>query len=376
MRFFLYGGILLLSFFWGACTHPPDDPYVGAPSLYVPEYAQGFQMKEEGALRILYVKKSWLSDDQNYFIYVLYPREDSLLYRGKRGYIPYPVQNAVCLSTTHVAYLEAIGQSDLITGVSGIRYLSNQQVHNRARDVGYEGGIDYELLLSIRPDVVFAYGIAGASNAYLKPLAKMGMPVVFMGDYLENHPLGKAEYMVAFSAFFDAGVMEKTVDAFREICSAYNYLSARIGCETQVVKVLMNAPFNDIWYVPGSDNYMARLVADAGGLVLGSRNGVMESRPVSLEQAYIYALEADFWLNPNTFRSLESLAGSHSRFVHIPAFEERRVFNNTLRTTYGGGSDFFERGVTEPHIILADLIKILHPEVLPEHEWVYYEQLR
>ena len=380
MKNLAIGGVLLLFFFIGSCGQQTSDPYPLAESLYTPLYAQGFQLKKEGDLRILYVKKSWLEDDQNTFAYTLYPRSDALLHKGKEGHIPYPITRAVCLSTTHVAYLEKILQREVIKGVSGAQYLSNPLVKKEVMlgaimDVGYEGALNYEALLSLHPDVVFAYGIAGTSSAYLKPLAQMGVPVVFMGDYLESHPLGKAEYMVAFSAFFDSDVMEMAVGSFTEICEAYHHLLALLHSSSPRVKVLLNAPFKDVWYIPGGDNYMAMLLADAGGVALGSRAGVKESRGISLEQVYQYALEADYWLHPNAFRNLNTLAESDARFAQIPAFKAGCVYNNTLRSTPGGGSDFWESGVTEPHIILSDLIKILHPELLPEYQLVYYERL-
>ena len=371
-----FGTFLIFLIFGSSCVQYPHDPYSQAAPLYTPQYASGFLLKEEEGKRILYVKKSWLDDERNYFTYVLYPRSDSLLYKGKTGHIPYPLKNVVCLSTTHIAYLNAIEQSHLITGVSGAQYLSNQRVRNRATDVGYEGAINYEVLRSLHPDVVFAYGITGISSAYLKPLAKMGVPVLFMGDWMEAHPLGKAEYLVAFSAFFETTVMERAIDRFHDICSAYNNLSKSTKTRSFVPKVLMNAPFKDIWYIPGGDNYLTKIVMDAGGVVMGSKAGVKESISIPLEQSYLYALQADFWFHPNAYRSLDALIDSDTRFIHIPAFKGQRVYNNTLRSTPGGGSDFWETGVTEPHIILADMIKILHPDLFPEHQLVYYEQLK
>jgi len=380
MKCFLSIYLLLLSLFLSSCHEQKDDPYLHAESLYIPEYAQGFSIKQEGDKRILYIKKSWIEGDQSCFTYVLYPRKDSLLYKGKEGFIPYPLFNAVCLSTTHIAYLEAIEQSHLITGVSGAQYLSNEHVREavtlgRVKDVGYEGALNYETLLSLHPDVVFAYGIAGTSTAYLNPLARMGIKVVYMGDYVESHPLGKAEYMVAFSAFFDSHTYQQAINSFKNICDSYNHLKELAHAHTPVVKVLMNAPFKDVWYIPGGNSYMSKLLMDAGAMVLGSKEGVIESSAISLEMAYLYAMEADFWLHPNAYRTLPLLAESDLRFAQIPSFRAQRVYNNTLRSTPGGGTDFWEAGVTEPHIILSDLIKIFHPQLLPEHEWVYYEQL-
>ena len=371
MRSSLLYGYVFLSLLGVSCGQRQSDPYAGAALLYTPEYAKGFLLKEVGNNRILQSES---------FTYILYPRSDSLQNRGKLNHIPYPITHAVCLSTTHVAYLETIGKSKVITGVSGAQYLSNAAireavVQGNVLDVGYEGTLNYEKVLSLHPDVVFAYAIPGASDAYLKPLIQMGVPVIYLSDFLEVHPLGKAEYMVAFSALFDFPVFEDAVSTFRTICTEYFHLTTYVTDIAFTPKILMNAPFKDVWYFPGGKNYLSTLISDAGGVVLGSKEGVIESQPVSLEQAYLYALEADIWLHPNACRTLHDLAESELRFAQIPAFKSQSVYNNTLRSTVGGGSDFWERGVTEPHIILADLIKIFHPQLLPEHEFVYYERL-
>ncbi|MCL2728127.1 MAG: hypothetical protein FWD56_07065, partial [Bacteroidales bacterium] len=154
MKHFVFGSIVLLFLFLGSCGQQQGDPYPNATLLYAPEYARGFFIKREDNKRILYVKKSWLDDDQSSFTYVLYPRSDSLLYQQKAGYIPYPVQKAVCLSTTHIAYLETITQSDVIKGISGAQYLSNQHIRQevslgKVKDVGYESALNYEALLSL-----------------------------------------------------------------------------------------------------------------------------------------------------------------------------------------------------------------------------------
>jgi len=370
MKYLMLSGVLLSLLLLSSCRQGGgDSPAVGSP-LYTPVYAGGFEIREQGDRRILSVKSH---------TYVIYPRKDSLRYRGKTGYIPWPVQNAVCLSTTHIAYLAALEKDGCITGVSGARYISTPGIREAIAskavvDVGYEAALNYETLVSLRPDVVFVYGIPGTSNAFLEPLSKLGLQVVYIGDYLETHPLGKAEYLMAFSAFFESEVMENARMQFEDICNQYNSLKEMVPCDAPV-KALLNAPFKDSWYIPGGENYMTRLLEDAGALVLGSRKGSSESHIISLEQAYIHALEADYWLHPNAYRSLDALSRNDSRFAQVPAFMAQRVYNNTRRNTPQGGSDFWETGVMEPHIILADLMRIFHPDLLPQHQWVYYEPL-
>ncbi|MCL1974475.1 MAG: ABC transporter substrate-binding protein [Bacteroidetes bacterium] len=369
----------LITFFLSSCGGGSIHTDESGSSLYKPSYAAGFALGKEGENRILSIKNSWQKGAAGNFRYVIYPRKDSLLHQGKAGHIPWPVQNAVCLSTTHIAYLAALDRDSCISGVSGAKYVSNPKIRaatasNAIIDVGYEAGLNYETLLALHPDVVFAYGISGASNAFLEPLAKLGLQVVYISDYLETHPLGKAEYLLAFAAFFEPQVIEKAKIQFEDICHQYTSLKESVRYSVRV-KVLLNAPYKDVWYIPGGDNYLTQLFEDAGARVLGSRKGIKESHTVSLEQACLYALEADYWLHPNAFRTLHALSGHDARFAQMPAFLSGRVYNNTRRNTPQGGSDFWETGVTEPQLLLADLISIFHPDLLPNHPLKYYEPL-
>ncbi|HLA43877.1 MAG TPA: hypothetical protein VJZ27_10595, partial [Aggregatilineales bacterium] len=73
--------------------------------------------------------------------------------------------------------------------------------------------------------------------------------------------------------------------------------------------------------------------------------------------------------------NLENGLSEDERFAEFAAYQNGDVFSNDLRTNEFGGNDFYETGVTNPDILLADLIKIFHPELLPDHEFYFYRQL-
>ena len=131
-------------------------------------------------------------------------------------------------------------------------------------------------------------------------------------------------------------------------------------------KVLINIPYADIWYIPGADNYMAQLVRDAGGDLLGSEPGKTESGTIGLEEAYAYAQEADVWLNPGWCRTREQLRSVHPLFARFPVLD-KPVWNNTLQTTEGGGNRFWETGPVHPDWILEDLVHIFSGTPAPLH---------
>jgi len=382
--------------------------------IYKPLYANNFFIAREDGDKVLYLK-------------------DPVSKKETRQVI-HKVKRVVCLSTTHIAYLDAINETRSIVGVSGRQYIYNDKLRN-AKDVGYESAINYEALMSLEPDVVFAYAVPGQPADYIQKIRQLGMNVVEVPEHLEDHPLGKAEFLVAFAAFFDKEVMAmeqfhwiyQTYEEYRLLARQTVTLRQRrkaaenghrkpkppdtpnntppdtpdntpietpnnTPIETpndtppdtpdntsqdtsfKPVKVLINAPFKDVWYIPGTESHQHILIRDAGGVVLGSEPG-KKTAVISTEQAYIYSLEAEFWLHPNQFSDLESLAALDQRFAQSEAFRLGNVWNNNLRSTPAGGSDYFESGAVSPHLILADLIAIFYPEALPKHKFVFYKKL-
>ena len=121
---------------------------------------------------------------------------------------------------------------------------------------------------------------------------------------------------------------------------------------------------------------MVRLIEDAGGKTHTIDSQSNSSRPIDLEQAVVYAHNSDLWLNVGACGSIEELVAQNPKFSDVEAVSKGKVYNNTKRATAGGGSDFWESGVVRPDIVLMDLCKIFHPELLPEYELYYYKQLK
>lgn len=288
-----------------------------------------------------------------------------------------PMDNIVCMSTSQVAGLAAIGADEVISAVSGLRYISNPSIRSRSvSDIGYEASLDYEQILKLAPDVVLTYTVSGAEPPYLSRLRSLGVRVLVLHDHLEEHPLARAEYIRLYGVL--SGRTSCADSLFTAISARYDSLATNVvesmnehsvrsldGQEERRVKVLMNVPYGDAWYIPGGNSYMARLVSDAGGEVLGAEEGTAKSRVISLEQAYELSRQADMWLNPGPFRTRKSLEDSHHAFPMFgPLKEGKPIYNNTLRTTPEGGNDFWESGSVRPDLILEDLITIFS-DIIP-----------
>ena len=347
-------------------------------SVYTPEYASGFNIKgAEGKESVLLtITNPWQgAEGVETQLFIARDGEEApadfegQVLEGNAGRI-------VCMSSTHIAMLDAIGETGRAVGVSGIDYISNEYVaanRDRIGDVGYEGNIDYERLLSLDPDLVLLYGVNGASSMEPK-LRELGIPFMYVGDYLEESPLGKAEWLVALAEV--AGKRGEGEQVFAEIPVRYNALKQRVAdTALDAPSVMLNTPYGDSWFMPSTESYAVRLIADAGGHYIYQKNTGNASAPIDLEEAYLLASQADMWLHTGMANTLAELKAACPKFADTRCFRNGYVYNNNARTNAAGGNDYYESAVVNPDLVLRDLVKIFHPELV-EEEFVYYKRLK
>lgn len=350
-------------------------------TLYAPRYARGFTLLRYGdrGSAVLEIKNPW-QQAEGVTLRVFLSRDGESAPEGFTGeVVPVPIRRAVCMSSTYVAFLDAVGCDTVIRGVSGGKFIYNKKIRerlarNEIADVGYDSGLNHELLFGLRPDVVFIYGISGENSAVTDKMRELGIRVVYVGEYVENSPLGRAEWVVPMAQFVDR--RERAETLFDSIGRDYNRIRELASAEIPRPRVMLNAPWRDSWFVPGDRSYIVQLIRDAGGEYACAGVDSDQSRPISIENAYLAVASSDFWLNPGSARSLAELRTINSRFAEIPAVLRRRVYSNNARRTPDGGSDFWESGVVKPHVILKDMMTILHPGLFPEHRFYYFEPLK
>ena len=281
------------------------------------------------------------------------------------------------MSSSHVAMFDAIGQAKRISGVSGIDYISNPYVREHrlcgeVRDVGYDTNLNFELLAAMRPDLMLLYGVTGENTIVTGKLRELGIPYIYIGDYMEESPLGKAEWLVAVAEI--AGMRERGEEVFREIPLRYDSLKTLAAKAERKPVVMLNTPYGDSWLMAPPSSYVARLIADAGGQYVYTQDTGNQSRPIDTEEAYRLAEMSDCWINVGSAASLKELAEIVPKFMDTRPVREGRVYNNNRRTNPSGGNDYWESGVIHPDLILQDLIRIFHPE-LTDAEPTYYRKL-
>ena len=283
------------------------------------------------------------------------------------------------MSTTHTAMLSALGEAGIIVGISGTGLVYDSLILDAVAsgsilDVGYESNLDKELIVSLKPDLLMAYGVEASSAEYLRKLTEMGVKVMYNADYLEEHPLARCEWIKVFGLL--TGRESKADSLYREVSAAYFSLAAEVRvAEKDQPDVLLGAPWQDVWYVSPANSYMGRLISDAGGKYLFDDLAEPNSVPYAVEAVFRRATEADLWINPGTAESLSDIAVSDHRMTKLPVFTSGCIWNNRNRMTRSGGNDYWEGAVVHPDLLLRDLVSILHPELLPDYKQLYFRRL-
>lgn len=351
-------------------------------TVFSPEYATGFEIKGAEGMEstIVEVKNPWQGAD-GVTMQLFIARDGESAPDGFKGQVlEGDAKRIVAMSSTHIAMLDVVDATDCVVGVSGADFITNPKIQARrdsVGDVGYEGNINYELIMSLEPDIVLLYGVNGASPMEGK-LAELGIPYIYLGDYLEESPLGKAEWLVAVSEII--GKRERGEKVFADIPIRYNAIKQKVkeyvaNHKWELYRFMINTPYGDSWFMPSSKSYAVQLIRDAGGVFVYDKNSGNTSLAVDLEETYLLASHADVWINVGVANSLDEVARMCPKFTDIRCFRSGEVYNNNARTTAAGGNDYYESAVVNPDIVLRDLVKISFPELVKE-DFVYYKQLK
>ncbi|MEQ9468513.1 MAG: ABC transporter substrate-binding protein [Ekhidna sp.] len=284
----------------------------------------------------------------------------------------------VCTSTSHLPYFEMLGAEDAVIGFPNLSYISSETFIERAEnglltDLGPDGSMNMELLLGIDPDAVIAFDMGGESKT-LEKVKEAGIPVYYNSDFLEQSPLGRAEWIKFFGALLHK---EKEADSiFRAIEDEYNRVSALAATQTNRPTILSGVVYGDTWFLPGGDNWAATFFNNAGGKYLWDSDTTSGWLELSFESVYEQGNGADLWIGTSTINSKEELLSQDDRYASFQPFQNDRIYNYNKKIGPNGGYDFFESGYSRPDLVLSDLIKIIHPDLLPEYESVYFQKLK
>ncbi len=342
------------------------------------EYAIGFTAEYIDNYKLVTVPKPFRNASSG-FKYALVPHGDDIPeLPADVKVVRIPIQTVVCTSTTHLPLLDLLDESDKLVGFPTVKYISSETIQQRirdekVRDLGSEKGLNVESLLDLQPELMMTY-VMNADYTTLDQIENANIPVVLNAEYLEETPLGRAEWIKFAALFFDKEQQADSV--FSAIRDNYLRIQGLADATSTKPSVYSGVVYGDSWFMPSGNSWAGKFFKDAGANFLWSETTADGSLELSFESVYDTAYEADFWIGTASFGALAEIEASDSRYTNFKAFKEGTVFTYNARVTESGGNDFFESGFARPDLVLADLFKILHPEKLPEHQLYFYSQLK
>ncbi|MEL6304426.1 MAG: ABC transporter substrate-binding protein, partial [Bacteroidota bacterium] len=340
-------------------------------------YASGFSIERFSDFTLIEVNSPWPGAEKTY-TYALVPKEKlAVITLPKEKYdaiIATPVDRIVATATTHVAALEQLGVLDKLVGFPNTDYISSPQARKmiaagNVKDLGANEMLNTEMVLQLQPDLVMGFAI-NASNKSYQTLENAGIPVVLNGDWTEQTPLGKAEWIRFFAPFFHKDSLANK--HFGTIEADYNEAKKLAEDTKNVPTVLIGGLFKDVWYVSGGKSWMAQFLSDAHTNYLWSDTEETGGIGLSVESVLAKGQSADFWFNPSMHKSYDEMEAASPHYERFKAFQNRKVFSNSMKTGETGGTLFFEEGPLRPDLVLKDLISILHPEILENHTLQFF----
>ncbi|MFI6756640.1 ABC transporter substrate-binding protein [Rhodococcus coprophilus] len=288
--------------------------------------------------------------------------------------ITVPITSLYSASTTHLPLVTELGVLDTLTGVSKGSFVSDAAVLDRIASgdvVEYAAGgtVDTEAVVLAAPDVLMT---GGSDDPAYTQLRESGIGVVANAEWLEATPLGRAEWIKVMAAL--TGTEERAAEAYGDIRARYLDVAEKAAA-ADPAPVLLGGMSQGTWYMSSGGSFMGKFFSDAGAQWPWDDVTTTGSLPLDFESVIAQASDAPTWLVVNSWTSIADALADDERYGSLAAVGTGEVWNANKATNETGGNDFYERGVLRPDLILSDLVAILHPEILPGHEFTFYRQL-
>ena len=337
------------------------------------KYAKGFDVISTKNEKKIIIKNPYSNTSTN-FEYIIKKGNNEQL-----NVINTPIKKIVVTSTTHIPMLELLGEEKALVGFQNTDYISSPKTRERietgfVKELGNEALLNTEILLELRPDAVIGFAMGDMNKTY-NLIEKHGIPVIINGDWREETPLGRAEWIKFFGALFDK---EKLADSiFNTIEEDYLAAKLMVKEKTSHPTILSGAIMkNDVWSLPAGESFVAQFLTDANLNYLWKDTHGKGSLQLSFESVLDKGQFADYWIAPGYFSSKAQLLENNPQYQNFSAFKNNKIFTASTKRGVKGGVMYYELGPTRPDLILQDLIKITNPEILPNYTLTFFEQMK
>lgn len=376
-RFFKIILLIVLAFPLMQCKKEVNQQKNNIPKNEI-QYAKGFSILNHEGYSVITVSNPWPKANKSY-TYIL---------KEKNGIVPdslnqfpvilVPIKNIVVTSTTHIPSLEMLGVEKTLVGFPNLNYISSEKVRalidaKKVKELGANQALNTEVLIDLQPDVIIGYGLDN-NNPTLDNLQKNGLKVLLNGDWNEQSPLGKAEWIKFFGAVY--GKQELANSLFSKIEKDYLQTIEIAKRGTSHPTILAGDMYEDKWYLPQGTSWGCQLLKEAQGNYLWAETTGTGSLSLSFETVLVKGKNANIWITSGQFGSLQEMLDANPHYAQFKAFQNKNVFSFSGRKGKTGGVLYYELAPNRPDIVLKDIVKILHPELLTGYKPFFFEKLK
>jgi iron complex transport system substrate-binding protein len=341
------------------------------------EYASGLSIVKHEGYSVVTVSNPWPDANKN-FTYVLIEKDakvpDSL---QQHTAIKVPLESVVVTSTTNIPFLEMLDVENKLTGFPHTDYISSEKTRalidkGAVKNIGQNEKLNIEQLIELSPDLIVTFGVDN-NNPMLDNLKKSGLNVLIQADWMEQSPLGKAEWVKLYGALF--GKEEKAKELFDKIVTSYNQAKKLVAEKPPVSTVLYGSMYEDVWYVAKGNSWVAQFMKDAQANYLWASLEGSGSKGLSFEKVLDKAKSANFWIATGSVRSLDEFAKMNPHYSEFDAFKNKTIYTFEGKLGATGGTIYYETSPSRPDLVLKDYIKIFHSDLLPSYEFTFASKL-
>lgn len=340
-------------------------------------YASGLAIYKYEGYSLVKVTNPWPKANTD-FTYILKEKgaivPDSL---QKYTTIKVPLQSIVVTSTTNIPFLEMIGSENKLVGFPHTDYVSSVKTrrlidNGSVKNVGQNEKLNIEQLIDLAPDLIITFGIDN-NNPMIENLQKSGLKIMIQGDWMEQSPLGKAEWLKLYGVLF--GKEKEAQIIFDKIVKDYNETLQLVATKKPESTVLYGSMYQDQWFVAKGNSWVAQFMKDAKSNYLWANLEGTGSQALSFEQVLDKAKNATHWIASGSFKTLAELEKSNPHYSQFKAFSTQNIYTFESKLGATGGTVYYELGPSRPDLILKDYIKMFHPELLPNYTFTFAQKL-
>lgn len=341
------------------------------------EYASGLSIVKYDDYSVVTVSNPWPNANKD-FKYILKEKEakvpDSL---QTYTTIQVPLESVVVTSTTNIPFLEMLEVEHKLVGFPHTDYISSEKTRalidkGSVKNIGQNEKLNIEQLIELSPNLIVTFGVDN-NNPMLDNLKKSGLEVLIQGDWMEQSPLGKAEWIKLYGALF--GKEDKAKELFDKIVESYNQALKLVKDKPATSRVLYGSMYEDVWYVAKGNSWVAQFMKDAEATYLWADLKGSGSEGLSFEKVLDKAKTANIWIASGSFKSLDELQKANPHYVEFDAFKNKMVYNFEGKLGATGGTVYYELAPSRPDLVLKDYIKIFHPDLLSSYEFTFASKL-